>query len=122
MILAGNMAYESMGLKTLALPLAVNIWRPEKDIYWGSERQWLAPSGGEGSRYSGQRELENPLAAVMMGLIYVNPEGVDGQPDPLKPRRTCASPLPHGDERRRNRRADRWRPHRWQGARQWQRR
>ncbi|WP_333584416.1 catalase/peroxidase HPI, partial [Rivihabitans pingtungensis] len=61
-----------------------DIWRPEKDIYWGSERQWLAPSGGEGSRYSGQRELENPLAAVMMGLIYVNPEGVDGQPDPLK--------------------------------------
>lgn len=85
MILAGNMAYESMGLKTFGFAFGrEDIWRPEKDIYWGSERQWLAPSGGEGSRYSGQRELENPLAAVMMGLIYVNPEGVDGQPDPLK--------------------------------------
>ncbi|HBK7251084.1 TPA: catalase/peroxidase HPI, partial [Vibrio cholerae] len=57
---------------------------PEKDIYWGSEKEWLAKSGGENSRYSGQRDLENPLAAVMMGLIYVNPEGVDGNPDPLK--------------------------------------
>ncbi len=85
MILEGNMAYESMGLKTVGFAFGrEDIWRPEKDIYWGSERQWLAPSGGEGSRYSGQRELENPLAAVMMGLIYVNPEGVDGQPDPLK--------------------------------------
>ncbi|HAS4897123.1 catalase/peroxidase HPI, partial [Vibrio cholerae] len=56
----------------------------EKDIYWGSEKEWLAKSGGENSRYSGQRDLENPLAAVMMGLIYVNPEGVDGNPDPLK--------------------------------------
>ncbi|HPE03685.1 MAG TPA: catalase/peroxidase HPI, partial [Thauera sp.] len=61
-----------------------DIWHPEKDIYWGSEKEWLAPSGSEGSRYSGQRDLENPLAAVMMGLIYVNPEGVDGKPDPLK--------------------------------------
>ncbi|HBK7825830.1 TPA: catalase/peroxidase HPI, partial [Vibrio cholerae] len=60
------------------------IWHPEKDIYWGSEKEWLAKSGGENSRYSGQRDLENPLAAVMMGLIYVNPEGVDGNPDPLK--------------------------------------
>ncbi|ENM3843691.1 catalase/peroxidase HPI, partial [Vibrio cholerae] len=59
-------------------------WHPEKDIYWGSEKEWLAKSGGENSRYSGQRDLENPLAAVMMGLIYVNPEGVDGNPDPLK--------------------------------------
>ncbi|MEL0029159.1 MAG: peroxidase family protein, partial [Perlucidibaca sp.] len=61
-----------------------DIWHPEKDVYWGSEKEWLAPSGGEGSRYSGERDLENPLAAVMMGLIYVNPEGVDGKPDPLK--------------------------------------
>jgi catalase-peroxidase len=61
-----------------------DIWHPEKDTYWGSEKEWLAPSGGEGSRYSGERDLENPLAAVMMGLIYVNPEGVDGKPDPLK--------------------------------------
>ncbi len=85
MILAGNMAYESMGLKTFGFAGGrADIWHPEKDIYWGSEQEWLAPSGGKGSRYSGERELENPLAAVMMGLIYVNPEGVDGNPDPLK--------------------------------------
>ncbi|MFG5058115.1 catalase/peroxidase HPI [Vibrio cholerae] len=85
MILAGNMAYESMGLKTFGFAFGrEDIWHPEKDIYWGSEKEWLAKSGGENSRYSGQRDLENPLAAVMMGLIYVNPEGVDGNPDPLK--------------------------------------
>jgi len=84
-ILAGNVAYESMGLKTYGFAFGrEDIWHPEKDIYWGSEKQWLAPSGSEGSRYSGERDLENPLAAVMMGLIYVNPEGVDGKPDPLK--------------------------------------
>ncbi|ENC6732602.1 catalase/peroxidase HPI [Vibrio navarrensis] len=84
-ILAGNMAYESMGLKTFGFAFGrEDIWHPEKDIYWGSEKEWLAKSGGENSRYSGQRDLENPLAAVMMGLIYVNPEGVDGNPDPLK--------------------------------------
>ncbi|NMG68507.1 catalase/peroxidase HPI [Parazoarcus communis] len=84
-ILAGNMAYESMGFKTFGFGFGrEDIWHPEKDIYWGSEKEWLAPSGGEGSRYSGERDLENPLAAVMMGLIYVNPEGVDGKPDPLK--------------------------------------
>ena len=84
-ILAGNVAYESMGFKTFGFAFGrEDIWHPEKDIYWGSEKEWLAPSGSEGSRYSGQRDLENPLAAVMMGLIYVNPEGVDGQPDPLK--------------------------------------
>lgn len=84
-ILAGNMAYESMGLKTFGFAFGrEDIWHPEKDTYWGSEKEWLAPSGGENSRYSGQRDLENPLAAVMMGLIYVNPEGVDGNPDPLK--------------------------------------
>ncbi|EOX3449417.1 TPA: catalase/peroxidase HPI [Vibrio cholerae] len=85
MILAGNMAYESMGLKTFGFAFGrEDIWHPEKDTYWGSEKEWLAKSGGENSRYSGQRDLENPLAAVMMGLIYVNPEGVDGNPDPLK--------------------------------------
>jgi len=85
MILAGNIAYESMGLKTFGFAFGrEDIWHPEKDTYWGSEKEWLAPSGAEGSRYSGERNLENPLAAVMMGLIYVNPEGVDGKPDPLK--------------------------------------
>ena len=85
MILAGNMAYESMGLKTFGFAGGrEDIWHPEKDVDWGSEKEWLAKSGGEGSRYSNERDLENPLAAVMMGLIYVNPEGVDGNPDPLK--------------------------------------
>lgn len=85
MILAGTVAYESMGLKTYGFAFGrEDIWAPETDIYWGSEKQWLQKSGGQGSRYSGQRDLENPLAAVMMGLIYVNPEGVDGNPDPLK--------------------------------------
>ena len=84
-ILAGTLAYESMGLKTFGFAFGrEDIWHPEKDIYWGAEKEWLAPSGSQGSRYSGERDLENPLAAVMMGLIYVNPEGVDGQPDPLK--------------------------------------
>ncbi len=84
-ILAGTMAYESMGLKTFGFGFGrEDIWHPEKDTYWGSEKEWLAPTGSEGSRYSGERDLENPLAAVMMGLIYVNPEGVDGKPDPLK--------------------------------------
>jgi catalase-peroxidase len=84
-ILAGNVAYESMGLKTFGFAFGrEDIWHPEKDIYWGSEKEWLAPSGNPNSRYSGERDLENPLAAVMMGLIYVNPEGVDGKPDPLK--------------------------------------
>ena len=85
MILAGNMAYESMGLKVYGFAGGrEDIWHPEKDIYWGSEKEWLATTGSDGTRYSGERDLENPLAAVMMGLIYVNPEGVDGKPDPLK--------------------------------------
>ncbi|NKF49288.1 catalase/peroxidase HPI [Shewanella sp. WXL01] len=85
MILAGTMAYESMGFKTFGFAFGrEDIWHPEKDTYWGSEKEWLAPSGGEGSRYSGERDLENPLAAVMMGLIYVNPEGVDGVSNPQK--------------------------------------
>ena len=82
---AGTIAYESMGLKTFGFAFGrEDIWHPEKDTYWGAEKEWLAPSGSEGSRYSGERDLENPLASVMMGLIYVNPEGVDGKPDPLK--------------------------------------
>tara|TARA_R110001592_G_scaffold362635_1_gene677491 strand:- start:67180 stop:69312 length:2133 start_codon:yes stop_codon:yes gene_type:complete len=82
---AGTIAYESMGLKTFGFAFGrEDIWHPEKDTYWGAEKEWLAPSGSQGSRYSGERDLENPLAAVMMGLIYVNPEGVDGNPDPLK--------------------------------------
>ena len=82
---AGTIAYESMGLKTFGFGFGrEDIWHPEKDTYWGSEKEWLAPSGSEGTRYSGERDLENPLAAVMMGLIYVNPEGVDGNPDPMK--------------------------------------
>ncbi|AUH01973.1 catalase/peroxidase HPI [Prodigiosinella confusarubida] len=84
-ILAGTIAYESMGLKTFGFAFGrEDIWHPEKDTYWGSEKEWLAPSGSANSRYSGERDLENPLAAVMMGLIYVNPEGVDGKPDPIK--------------------------------------
>ena len=86
MILAGNVAYESMGFKTFGFSFGrEDIWHPEKDIYWGAEEEWLAPSSNDNSRYSGDRDsLENPLAAVMMGLIYVNPQGVDGNPDPLK--------------------------------------
>ena len=84
-VLAGTVAYESMGLKTYGFAFGrADIWHPEEDIYWGAEKEWLAPSGSENSRYSGERDLENPLAAVMMGLIYVNPEGVDGKPDPLR--------------------------------------
>ncbi len=79
MILAGNCALESMGLKTFGFGGGrVDVWEPEEDIYWGSEGEWL---GDE--RYSGNRDLENPLAAVQMGLIYVNPEGPNGNPDPV---------------------------------------
>ena len=82
---AGTIAYESMGLKTFGFAFGrEDIWHPEKDTYWGSEKEWLAKSDSPNSRYSGERDLENPLAAVMMGLIYVNPEGVDGNPDPIK--------------------------------------
>jgi catalase-peroxidase len=84
MILAGNCALESMGFKTFGFGGGrEDIWEPEEDIYWGSEEEWLATSDKPKSRYSGDRDLENPLAAVQMGLIYVNPEGPDGNPDPV---------------------------------------
>jgi len=83
-ILAGNVALESMGFKTFGFGGGrADIWAPEEDIYWGAEAEWLATSDKPNSRYSGERNLENPLAAVQMGLIYVNPEGPDGNPDPL---------------------------------------
>lgn len=82
-ILAGNMAYESMGFKTFGFAGGrEDIWHPEKDVYWGAEKEWLGKSRYSDS--SDSESLENPLAAVQMGLIYVNPEGVDGKPDPLK--------------------------------------
>ena len=84
MILAGNVALETMGFKTFGFGGGrADVWEPEEDIYWGSETEWLATSDQANSRYSGDRDLENPLAAVQMGLIYVNPEGPDGNPDPL---------------------------------------
>jgi len=84
MILAGNCALESMGFKTFGFGGGrEDIWEPEEDVYWGSEEEWLATSDKPKSRYSGDRDLENPLAAVQMGLIYVNPEGPDGNPDPV---------------------------------------
>ena len=82
MILAGNVAYESMGLKTFGFAFGrVDIWHPEKDIYWGAEKEWL-----DSTRYQDENResLENPLAAVQMGLVYVNPQGVGGKPDPLR--------------------------------------
>jgi catalase-peroxidase len=83
-ILTGNVALESMGFKTFGFAGGrEDIWAPEEDIYWGAETEWLATSDKENSRYSGERDLDNPLAAVQMGLIYVNPEGPDGNPDPV---------------------------------------
>ena len=83
-LLTGNVAMESMGFKTFGFGGGrEDIWEPEEDIYWGSEESWLEVSGGPNTRYTGDRELENPLAAVQMGLIYVNPEGPDGNPDPV---------------------------------------
>ncbi|SDJ51578.1 catalase/peroxidase HPI [Salimicrobium halophilum] len=79
LVLTGNVALESMGVKTFGFAGGrEDIWHPEEDVYWGNEKEWL-----EDNRYSGDRELENPLAAVQMGLIYVNPEGPNGKPDPL---------------------------------------
>jgi catalase-peroxidase len=83
-VLTGNVALESMGFKTFGFAGGrPDIWESEEDTYWGSETEWLATSDKPNSRYSGDRDLENPLAAVQMGLIYVNPEGPDGNPDPL---------------------------------------
>jgi len=84
LILAGNVALESMGFKTFGFGGGrADVWEPEEDIYWGAEAEWLATSDKPGSRYSGDRQLDNPLAAVQMGLIYVNPQGPDGVPDPV---------------------------------------
>jgi catalase-peroxidase len=83
-ILAADVGMETMGFKPFGFSFGrQDVWEPEQDIYWGSEGEWLATSEKENSRYSGDRELENPLAAVQMGLIYVNPEGPDGKPDPM---------------------------------------
>ena len=79
MILAGNVALESMGFKTFGFAGGrEDVWEPDHDVYWGNETKWLGDK-----RYSGDRDLENPLAAVQMGLIYVNPEGPNGNPDPV---------------------------------------
>jgi catalase-peroxidase len=84
MILAGNVAYESMGFKTFGFAFGrADVWHPEKDTYWGSEKEWLAPSDSRYGSVEDPSTMENPLAAVQMGLIYVNPEGVNGVPDPL---------------------------------------
>ncbi len=83
-VLTGNVAMETMGFKTFGFGGGrADVWQPQEDVYWGAEGEWLATSDKENSRYSGDRDLENPLAAVQMGLIYVNPEGPDGNPDPL---------------------------------------
>jgi catalase-peroxidase len=85
MILAGNIAYESMGLKTFGFSFGrADVWHPEKDTYWGSEKEWLAPSDERYDNVDDPSTMHNPLAAVQMGLIYVNPEGVNGKPDPMK--------------------------------------
>ncbi|PCD75533.1 catalase/peroxidase HPI [Pseudothioclava arenosa] len=84
-ILAGTVAYQSMGLKTFGFGYGrADIWHPEKDVYWGAEKEWLAPSDERYGDVNDPKTMENPLAAVQMGLIYVNPEGVNGNPDPLK--------------------------------------
>ncbi|MGK2742055.1 catalase/peroxidase HPI [Tepidicaulis sp. LMO-SS28] len=85
MILAGTVAYESMGLKTYGFAFGrEDVWHPESDVYWGAEKEWLEPSDGRYEDVDKPETMENPLAAVQMGLIYVNPEGVNGKPDPLK--------------------------------------
>ncbi|EHN63831.1 catalase/peroxidase HPI [Comamonas testosteroni] len=84
MMLCGNVALETMGFRTFGFGGGrVDTWEPDQDVYWGAEKEWLAPTQNPNSRYSGERDLENPLAAVQMGLIYVNPEGPDGNGDPL---------------------------------------
>ncbi len=111
-ILTGNVALETMGFKTFGFGGGrEDVWEPDQDVYWGAEKTWL---GDE--RYSGDRELENPLAAVQMGLIYVNPEGPNGNPDPLAAAGYPRDVQAHGDERRGDGGADRRRPYVWQDA------
>ena len=106
LVLVGNVALESMGFKTFGFAGGrADVWEPE-ELYWGPEGTWL---GDE--RYSGERQLAEPLGAVQMGLIYVNPEGPNGNPDPSLGEGHPRDVLPHGDERRGDRRADRRRPH-----------
>ncbi len=94
-ILTGTVALESMGFKTFGFAGGrEDIWEPEEYVYWGSETKWL-----DDKRYSGDRDLENPLAAVQMGLIYVNPEGPNGNPDPLAAARDIRETFAHGDGR-----------------------
>jgi catalase-peroxidase len=123
-MLAGNVAYESMGLKTFGFGFGrEDIWHPRRTPTGAPKRNGSAPSDGRYEDVDNPATMENPLAAVQMGLIYVNPEGVNGQPDPLKTGRAGARDLrPHGDERRGDRGADRRRPHRRQVPRQWRRR
>lgn len=84
LVLTGNVALETMGFRTFGFAGGrEDTWEPDQDVYWGRETTWVAPSNNPNSRYSGERDLENPLAAVQMGLIYVNPEGPDGNPDPI---------------------------------------
>ena len=84
LILTGNVALETMGFRTFGFAGGrEDTWEPDQDVYWGRETEWVALSNNPNSRYSGERDLENPLAAVQMGLIYVNPEGPDGNPDPV---------------------------------------
>ena len=113
MVLAGNVALESMGFKTFGFAGGrADVWEPE-ELYWGPEGTWL---GDE--RYSGERQLQTRSAAVQMGLIYVNPEGPNGKPDPVAAAQGHPRDLlPHGDERRGDRRADRRRAHLRQDAR-----
>ena len=108
LVFAGNRALETMGFKTFGFGGGrEDIWAPEEDVYWGPERVWL-----EDQRYSGDRELANPLGAVQMGLIYVNPEGPNGNPDPMASARDIRETFaPDGDERRGDGRAHRRRPH-----------
>ena len=108
MIFTGNRALETMGFKTFGFAGGrPDVWEPDEDVYWGPEQTWL---GDE--RYTGDRDLENPLAAVQMGLIYVNPEGPNGNPDPLGSARDIRETFAaHGHERRGDGRADRRRTH-----------
>ena len=91
-ILTGNVSLESMGFETFGFAGGrVDAWEPDDDVYWGPETEWLGGDKGGAQRYSGDRELDNPLAAVQMGLIYVNPEGPGGQPRPDRSRRTTSA-------------------------------